>query len=91
MAFQIGLKESIHEIKMQEAIKDINKILKNISNYSYPYRLKNKVEKIKNIWNHNQISFENLKETTFTNLLLSSNSYLKNLLIDLEKYHKQNL
>jgi len=91
MAFQIGLRESSHDIEMQQAMQAINKNLKNISNYQYPYRLKNKLEKIKSIWKHNQTFFKNLKETTFTNLLLSSNSYLKTLLIELEKHHKQNL
>jgi len=91
MAFQIGLRESSHDIEMQQAIQAINKNLKNISDYHYPYRLKKKLEKIKRIWKHNQLLFKNLKEARFTNLLLSSNSYLKTLLIDLERYHKQNL
>jgi hypothetical protein len=91
MAFQIGLNQSDYEIEMQQAIQSINKNLKNISNYHYPYRLKSKLQKIQHIWRHNQIFFKNLNETSFTNLLLSSNSYLKTLLINLETYHKQNL
>jgi hypothetical protein len=91
MAFQIGLRESNYDVKMQQAMRDINRNLNNISDYHYPYRLQNKLQKIKNIWEHNQTFFENLKETTYTNLLLSSNEYLKTLLVELEKYHKQNL
>jgi hypothetical protein len=91
MAFQIGLRESSHEIEMQQAIQAINKNLKSISDYHYPYRLTNQLKKIKSIWKYNQTYFKNLKETSYTYLLLSSYSYLKTLLIDLEKYHKQNL
>ena len=91
MAFQIGLKESIDEIEMRQAMTSINEILKNISKYPYPYELKKKLIKIKDIWKYNQTYFKNFKKNTFTNLLLSSNSYLKTLVIELEKYHKQNL
>ena len=91
MAYQIGLREASHDIDMKQAIHAIDKNLKDISDYHYPYELDNKLKKIKNIWKHNQVFFKNLKKATFTNLLLSSNSYLKTLLIDLEKYHKQHL
>lgn len=91
MAFQIGLNQSYYDIEMKQTIQSINKNLKSISSYPYPYRLTNKLQKVQRIWKHNQTFFKNLKETSFTNLLLSSNSYLKTLLIDLEIYHKQNL
>ncbi|CAA6811367.1 MAG: Nitric oxide-responding transcriptional regulator Dnr (Crp/Fnr family) [uncultured Sulfurovum sp.] len=91
MAFQIGLKGEQYDLKMETAIQEINKDLKSLSTYNYAYELQVKVEKIKSIWEHNQTFFKNLEETTFTNLLLSSNTYLKTLLIDLETYHKQKL
>ncbi len=91
MAFQIGLRGSKNDIEMKQAMQNINKILKSISGYHYPYTLKQKLEKINNIWEYNQKFFENLKETTFTNLLLSSNGYLKTLIVELEKHHKLNL
>lgn len=91
MAFQIGLKSKKHTIEMQKIIQNINHDLKVITNYSYPNKLEKKLENIKNIWQYNQTFFKNLQEAGFTNLLLSSNSYIKTLLMDLEEHHKENL
>ncbi|CAA6822654.1 MAG: Nitric oxide-responding transcriptional regulator Dnr (Crp/Fnr family) [uncultured Sulfurovum sp.] len=91
MAFQIGLKNRMNNIEMHRAIEEINKTLESISHYDYPPKLKKKLTKIKNIWNYNQTFFINLEETSFPNLLLTSNTYIKTLLIELANHHKQNL
>ena len=91
MAFQIGLIEQKDDLRIKNAIKEINQNLKNIEKYNYNQELKTKLLEIKNIWEHNKSFFENLEETTFPNLLLSSNAQIKELLIELEKYHKQHL
>ncbi len=91
MAFQIGLRASNSTIEMHQAIETINKILKKISRYPYPYLLKNRLLKIKSIWQHNQDFFTNIKEAPYINLLLFSNAYIKTLLIELEKHHKLHL
>lgn len=91
MAFQIGFKDKEHTLQMEKAIYDINKNLKKLQKYNYNKRLKGTLQQIIAIWNHNQHFFIYLEETTFPNLLLSSNSQIKELLIELEKYHKQHL
>jgi len=91
MAFQIGLKESKYDMKRNQALHDLNKHLDTISQYHYPYHLKMILDKIKNIWKHNERFFIDLERTTFPNLLLSSNAQIKELLSNLERYHKQNL
>lgn len=91
MAFQIGLKDTKYDIKRNQAIRDINKHLNTISQYHYPYHLRVILNQIKNIWRHNQTFFIYLEQTTFPNLVLSSNAQIKELLSNLERYHKQNL
>jgi hypothetical protein len=91
MAYQIGLRETKSDVEMQRAIQNINKKLITITKYNYPFILNEKLEKLKIIWKYNQTYFEDLEKTSYTNLLLSSNSYIKSLVIELEKHHKQNL
>lgn len=91
MAFRIGLSNKRNQQHMRKAIRDINKNLTNIEQYNYNHELKRKLYKIKDIWQYNQSFFKNLRETTFPNLLLSSNAQIKELLIALEKYHRQHL
>lgn len=91
MAFQIGLKNQKYTIEMQQTIESINAILKDISSYRYPHSLKIKLNKIKDIWQHNQTFFQNLEENSFPTLVLTSNTYIKTLLNELAKHHKQNL
>lgn len=91
MAFQIGLKSRQYDMKRNQAIQDITKHLNTISRYHYPYHLRVILNDIKNIWEHNQTFFIYLEQTTFPNLILSSNAQIKELLSNLESYHKQNL
>ena len=91
MAFQIGLKDNKHDIAMSHAIQKINKDLQYISEYPYSQEQHQELNQIKNIWSNNQHFFINREETTFPNLLLTSNEYIQGLLINLEKYHKENL
>ncbi|CAA6823870.1 MAG: Nitric oxide-responding transcriptional regulator Dnr (Crp/Fnr family) [uncultured Sulfurovum sp.] len=91
MAFQIGLKNRVHHIEMYKIIQEINNNLQLISKYNYPHRLRKKLTKIQNIWEYNQTFFTNLEESSFPNLLLTSNTYIKTLLIELANHHKQNL
>ncbi|CAA6810137.1 MAG: Nitric oxide-responding transcriptional regulator Dnr (Crp/Fnr family) [uncultured Sulfurovum sp.] len=91
MAFQIGLKDKEHDKSLSDVIQKINKDLKYISKYPYSQVEHRKLNQIKNIWSHNQYFFINREEATFPNLLLASNEYIQELLINLEKHHKENL
>lgn len=90
MAYQIGLQNK-NTTEMYQTIQDINSNLKDISHYNYPHNLKIKLDKIKDIWKYNQTFFQNLEKTSFPTLVLTSNTYIKTLLNELAKYHKQNL
>jgi hypothetical protein len=91
MASQIGFKSDDNHQKMKTAIKEVDRAIQNIERYQYPYRLKNKVEKFKNIWSINRDFFNQKDASPLPYLLLASTKYGQNLLTDIEQYHKKNL
>jgi hypothetical protein len=91
MASQIGFKSDDNHQKMKTAIKEVDRAIQNIEQYQYPYRLKNKVEKFKNIWSINRDFFNQKDASPLPYLLLASTKYGQNLLTDIEQYHKKNL
>jgi hypothetical protein len=91
MAFQIGLNSATNYAQMQKAIRDIDNHIKDIEIYQYPYELEKKLKKVNQIWEINRIFLDRVNESSIPHLLLGSTEYIKNLLKDIEQYHKKNL
>ncbi len=91
MASQIGLTSIHKKEKMTIAIAEIDRIISQINSYKYSIGLKKKVEKISSIWRVNREFFSKANGASIPYLLLGSTQYSKNILTDIERYHKKNL
>jgi len=80
-----------YDIQLKLSIKNVDKIFKKLEQYKYPKDLKDNFLKSKAIWQRDKVFFRDIKKSSFPNLLLISTSYIKDLLMSLEKHHKQNL
>lgn len=80
-----------YNVRLELSIREIDKIFKKLEKYKYPKKLKNNFLNSQAIWQRDKIFFQKIKKKAFPNLLLISTSYIKELLISLEKHHKQNL
>lgn len=89
MAFTIGIKDN--DQNMKRIVLKVNNNLTKLEKYNYNEKLQKKLLKIQNIWEHTQVFFLDTKGSTFPNLLLTSNSYIKELLNILEQHHESNL
>jgi hypothetical protein len=91
MAFQVGLDSNNNYKQMRKAIVDIDRNIKEINSYKYPHEIEKKLKKIKRIWKINKFFLAKVNETPIPHLLLNSTAYIKQILKDIEQYHKKNL
>ncbi len=80
-----------YNVRLELSIKSIDEIFKKLEKYDYPRKLKSDFIKSKEMWKITKTFFKEINKTSFPNLLLNSTSYIKTLLISLEKHHKKNL
>lgn len=88
IAQQLGIKS---DLLMKLNILEVNKIFIILNMYPYPKDLKRKLTMSQDIWQRDKKFFKNPNMASLPKLLLTSTSYLKSLLVLLEKYHKQHL
>ena len=91
MASKIGLSSNFNREKMFQAISQIDKILKEINEYTYSKELKESVEQICTIWTNNKEFFSNENGPYIPHILLHSTQYSQDILEEIERYHKKNL
>jgi hypothetical protein len=91
MAFQIGLNKKNNYKKMTRAIEDIDENMKEIAIYNYPYQLEKKLIEVNRVWKINKDFLIRVNQYSIPYLMLSTTEHIKNLLKDIEQYHKKNL
>ena len=91
MAFQVGLDSRDNYEKMQKAIVDIDKNIKEINLYNYPHETEKKLKKVNRVWKINRVFLAKVNEHPIPYILLDSTAYIKKMLKDIEQYHKKNL
>ena len=91
MASKIGLSNDFNREKMYQAIAKIDKILREVNEYSYSKELKKRVEQICTIWTTNKAFFNNQDGLYIPHILLHSTQYSQDILEEIERYHKKNL
>jgi methyl-accepting chemotaxis protein len=91
MAFQVGLDSNSNYEQMKKAIVDIDKNIEEINLYNYPHETEKKLKKVNRVWKINRFFLVRVKESPIPHLLLDSTTYMKQLLKDIEQYHKKNL
>ena len=91
MASKIGISNDFNREKMHRAIAKIDSILLEANEYNYSKELKKNVEQISTIWAANKSFFSNEKGLYIPYILLHSTQYSQDILVKIERYHKQNL
>ncbi len=91
MASYIGLNSHTNYEKMQEAIIDTDNRLEMMNRYNYPNKLNSKLNKINQIWDRDKKFFYQVDKFAIPYLLFDSTDYIKDLVTQIEQYHKRNL
>ena len=90
VAFSLDLDKKSNFESMEEAIIDVDVLLKSINIYKYPDNLSNYIKKMNSVWNKHSEFLHKSDQLLIPNLMLSSEIILKGIVHRVALFHKKN-
>jgi hypothetical protein len=90
MAFNIGFNTHNNQEQLDGAIEHLKENIMKINEYKYTYEFQKNQLEMNIVWQETELYFKQSKVLFIPNLLLSSVSYLENIVAEIALYHSKN-